>query len=101
AARSRDVAQVVPFRATELLHLSGGRIETIAAPPVPEPRPQPPVAMTRLEYWQAVWEGAARDRRAEEIILWTAAAALVTLEARIAGVAEAREIAGELWHLRG
>ncbi|HET7409313.1 MAG TPA: LysR family transcriptional regulator [Paracoccaceae bacterium] len=101
AARSRDVAQIVPFRASELLRMTGGAVETIPVPPVPEPRPEPRVGMTRLEYWQAVWNGAARDARAEEIILWTTAAALLTLDPRVVDLATARDMAGVLWRGRG
>src|SRR5690606_19702098 len=63
AAKSRDVAQITPFRASKLLRLAEGAVEIIPVPAVPEPRPGPGVGMTRLEYWQAIWDRAARDAR--------------------------------------
>lgn len=99
-AGSRDVGQLVPFRAGSLLRLVEGERVDQPVPSVPRPKPAPAIDMSRLEYWQAVWAGSARDAEARQIIVWTAAAALLTVRPEIADMAEARQAAEELWRTR-
>jgi anthranilate phosphoribosyltransferase len=76
---SRDAAEATPFRSSALLRLVDGKAEDLFVPALPEPKAYPLIGMTSLEYWRAVWAGKVRDERAADIIIATAAAALVTL----------------------
>jgi anthranilate phosphoribosyltransferase len=95
----RDVAQSTPFRSTPLLRLAAGVPREVRVPAIHEKRSQAPVGYSGLEYWQAVWEGGARDERARHIIVATAATALMTLDARLT-YAEALSRADMLWSNR-
>jgi len=96
----RDVGQFTPFRATTLLRLTGGMPTELRIPPVSEMPSKSPVGYSGLEYWQAVWDGGARDERARQIILSTAAAALITIDAGLA-YPDALVQAESLWQMRG
>lgn len=79
-ASSRDVAEWIPFRAMTMHRLVEGQPSDLLSRARPEPRAGGVNGLTSLEYWMAVWSGAARDARAVEIIVSTAALALMTLE---------------------
>jgi len=79
-ANSRDVAEWIPFRAMTMHRLVEGRPSDLLMRAQPEPRTRGVNGLTSLEYWMAVWSGAARDARAVEIILSTAALALMTAD---------------------
>jgi anthranilate phosphoribosyltransferase len=95
----RDVGQSTPFRASTLLLLRRGVPEELRIMPVDEPRPEAPVGYSGLEYWQAVWEGQARDERARQIIVSTAAMCLVTIDEDLQ-YPDALEQADGLWQRR-
>ncbi|MFG1375098.1 glycosyl transferase family protein [Xanthobacter oligotrophicus] len=100
-ANARDVAQFAPYHLTTIHRLvNGAPIDTLVAS-----RPAPPAtirtSVTSLEYWQGVWSGSVKDRRAEEIIIATAAGALLTIwrDAQ-ARYEDARDAAEALWRAR-
>ncbi|MBY8978015.1 glycosyl transferase family protein [Rhodobacteraceae bacterium NNCM2] len=96
-ASNRDAGQLVPFRAASLLRLvNGARVEQIV-PSVRHPGSAPAVDMRQLEYWQAVWNGSARDAEAEQIIIATAAVALMTAARELDDLSSAHERAETLW----
>ncbi|GGE27186.1 glycosyl transferase [Agaricicola taiwanensis] len=97
---SRDVAQATPFRSTTIFRLVDRLPRKLIVPSTPEPRAEPPIDLTRLEYWDAVWAGRARDDRAEEVIVSTAAAALLALKRDEMSYAETRAEAKALWRQR-
>ncbi len=97
----RDVAQFTPFRSTTIYRLANGEPVDLFVRGMREPKTEARARGTSLEYWHGVWSGGVKDARAEQIIVSTAAAALLTLS----GVAEAgfeaalNQAAG-LWHDR-
>lgn len=95
----RDVGQFTPFRSTTLLRLNCGEPTELRVPPVSETPSKNHVGYSGLEYWQAVWDGGARDERACQIIVSTAAAALMTIDARLS-YPEALDQAEHLWQMR-
>lgn len=100
-ASSRDVAEGNPFRAMTLHRLVAGRPVDLLTKAQAEPSFQGVGGLTSLEYWMAVWSGAARDARAVEIIVLTAALALMTIrQAPNDELASYRRQAGELWDRR-
>ena len=95
---SRDAAEATPFRPTTLLRIVDGAPEDLFLPAAAEPKSYPLTGMTSLEYWRAVWEGTARDERAAEIIVATAAVALLTVSgANESRYDECRRHAAALW----
>lgn len=76
---TRDHAEFTPYRQTPLFRLVGGEVSDLIIPAGIAPRAEPRTGLSSREYWQAVWTGAARDERAETIIITTAAAALISL----------------------
>ena len=98
---SRDAAEATPFRSSTLLRIVDGMADDLFVPAQPEPRAYPLAGMTSLEYWRGVWTGAVCDERARQIIVATAATALLTLKKGNASRYEACLIeAGELWDAR-
>lgn len=99
---TRDIAEFTPFTATVIHRLAGGRAFDTHVPSRKPPEKTPrPAAYGSREYWQAVWDGAARDATAETIILSTAAAALLALDRSAAlGFEEACAQAAALWRSR-
>lgn len=59
-----------------------------------------PTMFTTFEYWRAVWTGAARDERAETIIVSTAAIALMLVNDMALPFDEAYARSLRLWHDR-
>lgn len=98
----RDVAQFMPYRASGIYGLENGENRDLVLPPqMDEPPATPRPRGTNLEYWQAVWTGAIRDGRAEQIIVSTAAFALFSLPGSGFGdFAQALEQARCLWRDR-
>ncbi|WP_430514491.1 glycosyl transferase family protein [Pannonibacter phragmitetus] len=76
---NRDFAQVTPDRPTPVFRLINGAETRFTLPSAPASRMRIPAAFTQMEYWLAVWTGAARDELAEAAIVKTAALALMTL----------------------
>jgi anthranilate phosphoribosyltransferase len=95
----RDAGQFTPFRSTTLLRLADGVPAELRIPPISETPSKSPVGYSGLEYWQAVWDGGARDERARQIIVSTAATALMTIDTRLA-YPEAFGQAEHLWQVR-
>ena len=77
---SRDVAEWIPYRSATLHRLVDGEPLDQRVPSLEEPRSQQRIGLSSLEYWQAVWRGAAHDERAQRIVVATAALALMTVE---------------------
>ncbi|CAM5495569.1 Anthranilate phosphoribosyltransferase [Mycolicibacterium aubagnense] len=100
-ASSRDVAECNPFRAMTMHRLVKGRPVDLVTPAQSEPLSQGIGGLTSLEYWMAVWSGAARDARATEIIILSAALALMTIRrAANEELTSYRRLAVELWDRR-
>ncbi|WP_077968466.1 glycosyl transferase family protein [Ensifer adhaerens] len=76
---TRDHAEFTPYRQTPLFRLAGGEASDLIVAAKTAPPTEPRTGLSSREYWQAVWTGAARDERAETIIITTAAAALLSL----------------------
>ncbi|WJH38735.1 glycosyl transferase family protein (plasmid) [Aliirhizobium terrae] len=95
---NRDFAQVPAGRQTKLMRLVAGcELDTHLPARRLEMSPAPTL-MTQREYWNALWSGAVRDQEAEDVVLHTAAAALLAL-ARDAAMPfdDALEQARQLW----
>jgi anthranilate phosphoribosyltransferase len=76
---NRDFAQVPAGRQTKLMRLVGG-VELDTHLPARRIEKSPaPTLMTQREYWNAVWSGAVRDQEAEDMVIHTAAVALLAL----------------------
>ncbi|MCJ8520947.1 anthranilate phosphoribosyltransferase [Pseudorhizobium tarimense] len=81
ASSVRSFAQVNPTRATTLTRIFDGREISERVPVRPEVPGSglPSSGYSQREYWEAVWSGAARDDLAEASIIYTAAAALLSV----------------------
>lgn len=100
-ASSRDVAECNPFRAMTMHRLVEGRPVDLMTAAQAEPLSQGIGGLTSLEYWMAVWSGAARDARATATIVLTAALALMTINRAPNGeLTSYRQMAVELWERR-
>jgi anthranilate phosphoribosyltransferase len=77
---TRDHAEFTPYRQTPLFRLVAGEPSDLIVPAAAAPPAELRTGLSSREYWQAVWTGAARDERAETIIMTTAAAALISLD---------------------
>lgn len=98
---TRDVAELNPYRATTILRLDDGAPSDIFVARIPEPKGPGRLPLTSMEHWRGVWTGEASDPRAEQVIIHTAAAALLTLEGGASSPFEAyRAHALELWRSR-
>ena len=97
----RDVAQFTPFRPTTVHRLVDGNADDLLLPAaMDEPPATPRPRGTNLDYWQGVWTGAARDPRAERIIVSTAAFALFSLPGAGLSFDDALGQAEALWKSR-
>lgn len=98
---SRDVAQATPFRPSAIYRFFDGHKETLNLPQTTGHAAYPIVGFTTFEHWRNVWTGAARDPRAESLVLSTTAIALLT--ARMQGFSyyeNAFDDARRLWNSR-
>jgi anthranilate phosphoribosyltransferase len=59
-----------------------------------------PTMFTTFEYWRAVWTGAAKDERAETIIISTTAIALMLVNDMALSFEEAYARSLRLWNDR-
>lgn len=76
----RDFAQIAPQKTTPLYRICNGQsLDTIAPGNRMIADAPPRHIFTQREHWQAVWTGSATDEMAENIITYTAAAALISL----------------------
>ncbi|MHB2267155.1 glycosyl transferase family protein [Aliihoeflea sp. PC F10.4] len=76
----RDVAQATPFRRSEVkLQADGGISQFQMAALSRASASRRLDGYSSLEYWQAVWDDAAKDEDAEETIVATAAFALLAI----------------------
>lgn len=97
---NRDIAQVVPGRSQELILLRDGEMtQTSFTCPLPPGNGQPPDAagLSRLETWQAIWDGSLADPVSEAAIIETAAIALDLLAAPGTPLLVSRQQAQRLW----
>jgi|GEM_PF-9337 Anthranilate phosphoribosyltransferase len=99
---TRDVAQFTPFRLTTVHRLVNGETEDLIVPALMrEPPATPRPRGTSMEYWLGVWTGAIRDTRAEQVVVGTAAFAMLCIpDTGIRTFEDALEQAGELWKSR-
>ncbi|WP_107676715.1 glycosyl transferase family protein [Agrobacterium sp. LAD9] len=97
---TRDFAQFTPFRTTRIFGLSKGRDIEFLIPAREAPPAEMPTMFTTFEYWRAVWTGAARDERAETIIISTAAIALMLVNDMTLPFEEAYARSLRLWNDR-
>lgn len=97
---TRDFAQFTPFRSTRIFGLSKGQDIDIFIPGRETPPAEMPTMFTTFEYWCAVWTGAARDERAEAIIVSTAAVALMLVNDMAMSFEEASAQSQLLWQER-
>ncbi|KAA3527719.1 glycosyl transferase family protein [Agrobacterium tumefaciens] len=97
---TRDFAQFTPFRSTRIFGLSRGKDVEFVIPARETPPAEMPTMFTTFEYWRAVWTGAARDERAETIIVSTAAIALMLVNDMVLPFEEAYARSLRLWNDR-
>lgn len=97
---TRDFAQFTPFRSTRIFGLSKGEDVEFVIPARETPPAEMPTMFTTFEYWRAVWTGAARDERAETIIVSTAAIALMLVNDMVLPFEEAYARSLRLWNDR-
>lgn len=96
----RDVAQATPWRATPVMLLDNGHHSELALPAtLPRSRATPHPGLTLVEYWRGLWNGAVRDELPQEIVISTAALALMAVEKSLSHDM-ARSRARELWQSR-
>lgn len=95
---NRDFAQIPAGRQTKLMRLVAGCVVDTHLPARRLEKSPAPTLMTQREYWNALWSGAVRDQEAEDVVLHTAAVALLAL-ARDAAMPfdDALEQARQLW----
>ncbi|MHC3941604.1 Anthranilate phosphoribosyltransferase [Paenochrobactrum sp. BZR 201-1] len=77
---NRDVAEFFPFRDTTILNLTERKSADIFIQALKEPEAHPRIAMDSFEYWYAIWQGTAIDKRLETVITATATLGLMTLQ---------------------
>lgn len=75
----RDVAQATPFRRSEIKVQVGGDLSQFQIAASSRKASRRLDGYSSLEYWQAVWNDAAKDEDAEETIVSTAALAFLAL----------------------
>lgn len=100
----RDAAQTTPGRAQDLLiwrdtGLTEHRLPNHPPPGSSRTGTDASDGMTRLEYWQAVWDGAVEDPSAETVVIDTAAVALSVLQPDLT-LHDATAYARTLWSTR-
>src|SRR5690606_5064657 len=76
---TRDVAEFTPYRHTTIYRLAAGKAVNLVVPSLHQPTTEPAPGLSSAEYWLAVWQGQAREERARQIVIDSAAAALMTL----------------------
>lgn len=97
----RDVAELAPAKPVLAYWHLEGRCDWLVLPCAEVPARQPLAGLSMLEFWLAVWVGTIRDARAREVIVGTAALALLSLSGGgEAGFAACRAQAEELWEQR-
>lgn len=98
---TRDVAEFTPYRHTTIYRLAGGEAVDLVVPSLHQPRTEPAPGLSSAEYWRVVWQGQARDERARQIVIDSAAVALMTLAGSPSADWPAfRNQATELWNAR-
>ncbi|WP_180356154.1 glycosyl transferase family protein [Aliirhizobium smilacinae] len=98
---TRDIAELAPDKAVKIFRLAGGQSVDTVVPAVRTGRAGTTGMLSQREYWRAVWSGAARDPKAETVILHTAATALLSLSGRVeARFEDCLEKASDLWARR-
>lgn len=75
----RDVAEAAPARSAFAYGYLDGGARRLLLPPLGTARPQPLAGLSTLEFWTSVWEGTTRDACARDIVVATAALALLAL----------------------
>jgi len=100
-SNSRDVAQAMPPRAMPLVHLFDGEPEESIVKSAARQEPhRARTGMNTMEFWSAVWEGAARDEHAVDVVVTTTAIALCLLEGKGMAWDDAYALAKRLWSER-
>ena len=97
---ARDVAQFSPFSTTELIELEGGKPRETIIRSIQKPPAHAKAGLNAMEFWRAVWQGAARDEQGAQVVLSTTATALRLLEGEKLSWDMALAWAGELWDKR-
>jgi anthranilate phosphoribosyltransferase len=95
----RDVCQATPFRTSTLFGLVDGEPCDTHMPSTSNVRLERYPHHTTLEVWRAVWAGTLRDTAAEQVVIDTAAIALLAAR-RCGDFATAQARARELWAMR-
>lgn len=80
---TRDIAELTPDKPVKIFRLADGQPIDLLVPASKTGRAGTTGMLTQREYWRAVWSGAARDPRAEAVILHTAATALLSLSGHV------------------
>ena len=98
---SRDLAQATPFRLTEFLLIANGKQyqSTIPARSMAQPR-NPRNGFGAVELCLGLWRGTVRDADATEIVVSTAACALMALSEGGKDYDEAHAEAAQMWSER-
>ncbi|WP_162939795.1 glycosyl transferase family protein [Neorhizobium sp. NCHU2750] len=98
---TRDIAELTPDKPVKIFRLAGGEAVDTVVPACRTGRADTTGMLSQREYWRAVWSGAARDRKAEAVILHTAATALLALSGRVeARFEDCLARAADLWARR-
>lgn len=98
---TRDIAELTPDKAVKIFRLATGQTVDTVVPAVRTGRAGTTGMLSQREYWRAVWSGAARDQKAEAVILYTAATALFSLSAKVdAKFEDCLTKASDLWARR-
>lgn len=98
---SRDLAQATPFRLTEFLLIADGKHHPSSIPPrsATQPRNQG-TGFGAVEICLGLWRGSVRDADAMEIVVATAAYALIALSGGAKNYDEAHTEASRMWSER-
>jgi len=96
----RDVGEFNPYRPTTIYRVVDGKPSEVFVPSVSEPRLASSTGLTSLEYWQGVWENRVRDEQPRQIVIDTAAAALLSMRPEEESFEALREQAATLWRQR-
>lgn len=100
-ASARDVAELVPFKRATIYRSIQGAASEVVLPLFDEPPHPSRQIYSAMEYWDAVWRGAAPDPRAEKIVTATTAVALLTIRGQGLEEFDATHVeAQKLWNER-
>ncbi len=97
-ASNRDIAQATPFHSTRIVLLENGAPRELSIPALDSAPPRSPRnGFSPLESCVGLWRGSVKDAHATEIVISTAAFALMSLSDGDMDIEAARTQAAALW----